>query len=415
MSEWRAERIRRRMSRSKRTRTIAERRDVGFGVDGEERGRQNRISFFMKRSDVQGAVTDLFERLIAENKERGLQAAVYYRGELLVNAAAGVADAARGNAVTTETLFPAFSCGKGVTATIIHRLVERGVLAGYDQPVADVWPEFAANGKAGVTLRQVLDHTAGLQLVPVSVGFGMLGNWDAVCAEIAARAPAWTPGSQRDYQAITQGWILGEAACRATGKTFEQLLEEEIRAPLGVRGIFMGIPDEVESRVAVLEEIGPVQAFPAVDYPQAIPNWVQPLYAWMNRPDVRRACVPASNSIVTAHDLARHYAALCPGGVDCVELVTPERMAQVVTVQDQAVPTTMGLRGLGFGLGGEDSVMGRRTTCFGHGGFGGSLGFGDLDNRLAVGFVRNRLRDPSGVDTARLVVETVRRGLGIDA
>jgi CubicO group peptidase (beta-lactamase class C family) len=326
---------------------------------------------------------------------------------------AGHADPERWTKVSADTLFPVFSCGKGVTATLIHRLVERGVLD-YEQTVASVWPEFAANGKDGVTLKHVLNHTAGLHLISPKLGYDRMCDWDAVCAEMAAMAPAWAPGSQREYHAITQGWLLGGMACRATGKTFEQLLEEEIRAPLGLKNTFIGMPDAVESRVALLEEIGEMQEFPAVDYPQSIPNWVQPLYQFMNRADVRRACIPASNGIMTARDLARHYAALCPGGVDGVELLSPARLALALEQVDATVPTTMGPRGLGYGLGEEGSSMGTRPTCFGHGGFGGSLGFADLDQGLAVGFARNRLRDPSGVDTVRLLVETVRGNLSLN-
>lgn len=364
----------------------------------------------MKFSGVQDEVQGLFDRLVAENKELGLQATVYFRGEPVVDAVAGVTGPGGGTKVGRDTLFPVFSCGKGVAATLIHRLVDRGVM-NYEQPVASVWPEFAANGKAGVTLKHVLNHTAGLHLISPGLGYDRMCDWDAVCAEVAAMAPAWTPGSRREYHAITQGWILGGMASRATGKTFDQLLEEEIRAPLGLKNMFIGIPDAVEPRVAVLEEIGSEQEFPAVDYPQSIPNWVQPLYRFMNRPDVRRACIPASNGIMTAGDLARHYAALCPGGVDGVELLSPSRMQKALEQVDATVPTTMGPRGLGYGLGEEGSAMGRHKTCFGHGGHGGSLGFADLDHGLAVGFVRNRLRDPSGVDTVRLLVETVRRCL----
>lgn len=362
------------------------------------------------RVEAQTEVRRLFDRLVAEDKERGLQAAVYFRGELVVNVSAGLADPARGAAVTDETLFPVFSCGKGVSATIMHRLVERGVLA-YDQPIASVWPEFAANGKGGITLQHALNHTAGLHLMSPALGYATVCDWEAMCAEIAAMTPAWPAGSQREYHAISQGWILGGMACRATGKTFEQLLEDEIRAPVGLKSLFMGIPDAVEPRVAVMEEIGEEQFFPVVNEPQSIPNWVQPLYRFMNRADVRRACIPASNGIATAHDLARHYAALIPGGVDGVELLPPARVARALEQVDTTIPTTMGPRGLGYGLGEDGAAMGTRLTCFGHGGYGGSLGFADLDHGLAVGFVRNRLRDPSGVDTARLLVETVRRCL----
>lgn len=364
----------------------------------------------MKSSYVQSEVQQLFDRLVAEDKECGLQATVYFRGERVVDAVAGRVDPAGETKVTGDTLFPVFSCGKGVTATLIHRLVERGVLA-YEQAVASVWPEFASNGKEGVTLKHVLNHAAGLHLISPKLGYDRMCDWDAVCAEMAGMAPAWAPGSQREYHAITQGWILGGMACRATGKTFEQLLEEEIRVPLGLKNTFIGIPDAVESRVAVLEELGPEGDFPEVDYPQSIPNWVQPLHHFMNRADVRRACIPASNGIMTARDLARHYAALCPGGVDGVELLTPAWVALTLEQVDKAVPTTMGPRGLGYGLGEAGAAMGTRPTCFGHGGYGGSLGFADLDYGLAVGFARNRLRDPSGVDTVRLLVDTVRRCL----
>jgi CubicO group peptidase (beta-lactamase class C family) len=372
-----------------------------------------RARYPMKTSDVQRDVQRLFDQLIDENNERGLQTAVYYRGELVVNVAAGRSSATTDAPVTPETLFPVFSCGKGVTATIIHRLVERGVLD-YGQRIAELWPEFSVNGKESVTLRHVLDHSAGLHLVPNGIGDDGVGDWASVCAKIAAMSPAWTPGSQREYHAITQGWILGETACRATGNTFEQLLDAEIREPLGLKNTYMGIPDEVEPRVAELEEVGPAVDFPAVDYAQAIPNWVQPLYAWMNRPEVRRACVPASNGIMTAGDLARHYAALCPGGVDGVELLTSRRMSLALEPADPSVPTTMGPRGLGYGLGEPGAAMGSRPACFGHGGHGGLLGFADRDHRLAVGFVRNRLRDPSGVDTVRLLLEIVRRGLNAE-
>lgn len=366
----------------------------------------------MKPSVAQNEVQRILDRLVAEGKERGLQAAVYHRGERIVDAWAGTTDATDARPVDGETLFPVFSCGKGVTSTIIHRLVERGVLA-YGNAIADVWPEFAANGKAGVTLSQVLNHTAGLHLVEPGIARVPIGDWGAVCAEIAAMRPAYEPGSRRDYHAITQGWILGETARRATGKTFEALLEDEVRAPLGLKSMFIGLPDSEQARLATLEEIGDEPEFPEVEVAKAIPDWVQPLYRWMNRADVRRACVPASNGIMTARDLAKHYAALCPGGVDGVELLSPARVAMATEQIDPQLPTSMGPRGLGYGLGGEGAVIGLRATCFGHGGHGGSQGFADPENRLAVAFLRNRLRDPSGTDTVRLVVDAVRQTLGI--
>ncbi len=54
-----------------------------------------------------------------------------------------------------------FSATKGVASTVIHRLADRGLID-YDAPVAEYWPEFGANGKAQITVRDVMRHRAGL-------------------------------------------------------------------------------------------------------------------------------------------------------------------------------------------------------------------------------------------------------------
>src|ERR1700722_20865411 len=101
---------------------------------------------------MQNRIQTLLDCLVAEGKERGLQVAAYVDGKLVLNAWAGVADADSGRAVDADTLFPVFSTTKGMAATIIHLLVERGQLS-YDEPIAKVWPEFGAHGTGGITLR----------------------------------------------------------------------------------------------------------------------------------------------------------------------------------------------------------------------------------------------------------------------
>src|SRR5262245_5018069 len=110
--------------------------------------------------DIQGQVQRLLDELVGSGAELGLQAAAYHRGELVVDAVAGAADPGTGRPVTPDALFYAASTGKGVTATVVNVLVERGVLE-YDAPVSRWWPEYAAHGKQGTTLRHVLTHSAG--------------------------------------------------------------------------------------------------------------------------------------------------------------------------------------------------------------------------------------------------------------
>lgn len=325
----------------------------------------------------------LLNRLVEEGRERGVQVTAYVNGQLAVDAWAGIADATTGCPVQGDTLFPVFSTTKGIAATLIHRLVEAGKLT-YQTRIADVWPEFGAQGKGEITLDQALCHTCAIPYMPPGIELAELHDWSAMCEAIAQLKPAWTPGTRAEYHAVNYGWIVGEVAHRVDGRPFAQQVQEEICRPLGIKDLFVGIPDEVEPRVAVLEEIfdGP-QNPPNPEEPQTVSPCMQPLHAWMNRPDARRACLPASNGIMNARSLALHYAALLPGGVDGVELLPPERVRRAIQFQGDVYPMRVG----GYHFYGD--YQEGRLPVFGHNGYGGSLGFADLQCGLAVGITKN--------------------------
>src|SRR5476649_292240 len=117
---------------------------------------------------LQETIQNSLNTAVAGGKERGVQVAVYLEGKLAVDAWAGVADVRTGSPVDGDTLFPVFSTTKGIFSTVIHILAERGKLD-YDTPIAAYWPEFAANGKEGITMRHVLSHMAGLPYMPDGV------------------------------------------------------------------------------------------------------------------------------------------------------------------------------------------------------------------------------------------------------
>lgn len=169
--------------------------------------------------------------------------------------------------------------------------------------------------------------------------------------------------------------------------------------------MFAGIPDDVEPRVAVLEEYGLEPQQPDDGLPRSVPLALGPLHAWMNRPDVRRACIPASNGIMNAVAIARHYAALLPGGVDGIHLLTPERIKLATEPQKPDHPQSEDYRkdwGLGYHTGGE---LYRDESAFGHGGYGGSNGFADPRCRLAVGLTKNLFHKD---DTVKLIIDELR-------
>jgi CubicO group peptidase (beta-lactamase class C family) len=247
--------------------------------------------------------------------------------------------------------------------------------------------------------------------MPTGIGHAELCNWETMCAAIADLKPISPPGMVYAYHAITYSWTVCEVARRVDGRPFAQMLHDEICVPLHItQEMFVGIPDEAEPRVAILEakdDPSANQPLPHDATPQAIPALVQPLHVWMNRPDARRACIPASNGIMTARAIARHYAALLPGGVDGIELLPPERIRLATEPQwpgnHQPGSPPPGHR-LGYGVGTPFSATG-----FGHGGYGGSIGFADVEPGLAFGFTRNRFVSDTSLPR---IVETLRKALG---
>ncbi len=345
------------------------------------------------QNELQDKIQALLNRLVAEGKERGAQVTIYVDGKLAADAWAGVADVRSGAPVDGDTLFPVYSTTKGIVATVIHLLAERGQLD-YDKPIAYYWPEFAANGKEGITVRHALSHGSGIPYMPEGVDHEQLCDWDTMCRLVAQLKPAWAANEILRYHPVTFGWILGEVARRIDGRAFQPFVEAEICRRLGITTMFAGIPAELESRVAFLEEYYEPQPPPATPPPppnpaeQDIAPCMNPLTGWMNRSDSRQACIPASNGIMNARAIARHYAALLPGGVDGVELLPPERIRLAL---EQQIPTSGYEEGVTppFGLGYRYWEGGSKTG-FGHGGYGGSAGYADPRYKVAVGITRNR-------------------------
>src|SRR5215207_5720854 len=135
-------------------------------------------------NDIQYQVQQAIDQLVESGAERGLQVAVYRHGEPVVDAVAGVADPATGRLVTSETPFFSYSIGKGVAATVVHVLAERGAIA-YDTPIAELWPEFGAHGKDKATVRHVLSQSVGVPGLPPGLTVDDLCDWDKMCAIIA--------------------------------------------------------------------------------------------------------------------------------------------------------------------------------------------------------------------------------------
>jgi CubicO group peptidase (beta-lactamase class C family) len=363
------------------------------------------------------AVKDAFRQNFEAGHETGAAFCLHVDGRKVVDLYGGSfdGDGGGGRPYDEDTLQLVFSSTKGATAACANLLAQRGELD-LASPVARYWPEFGQLGKGEIPVLFLLSHQAGLPAVDATLSPAEVQAWDPVIAALEAQPPLWEPGTAHGYHALTYGWLVGEIVRRVTGRTLGTFFAEEIAQPLGLE-FWIGLPEEHEHRVSPV--IGGV-------LPQgegggaAGPSFSSTLLArtlnvggafsdpgWANRRAWHAAEVPAANGITNAVSLSRLYAGLI-GTVEsgpAAPILTKDQVDQARLVRtfgaDQvfaSVGFTMKQHiGQGFWVSSPFSPFGGAGS-FGHSGAGGSYGFADPENRLAVGYVMNRMSTGMTVD-----------------
>ena len=338
-------------------------------------------------------VRDAFTANFEDGGELGARFALAIDGEIVVDLMGGHADRKREVVFGADTLTPLFSTTKAVAALMVARLVDEGRLA-YDQPVADVWPEFAQAGKAEVTVEQALSHQAGLSGFLDETDPTTWFDWDATCAKLAAMAPIWPVGSASGYHPITFGYLAGEIFRRVDGRTMGTALREDIAGPLGL-DLWIGLPDSEHERCAELMRPSALPKFGAMnDAVKAafLTPWAAP--GGRGTADWRRVEIPSANGHATAPALARLMGALATGGtLDGRSLITPAGIkaasAERIVGQDLVLPFVISW-GAGFMRNTPNMFYGPNPDAFGHSGWGGSCAFADPATRVSGSYVMNK-------------------------
>ena len=352
---------------------------------------------------------------------------VYHRGRCVADLWGGVRDR-RGRPWLGDTMAPSFSTTKGVAATLVHILVDRGVLD-YEDRVAKHWPEFAQNGKAEITLRQVLAHQSGLYHIRQMIDHAdRMLDWEHMVHAIERAAPIHPPGERTGYHGLTFGFLVGEILQRVTGRTFAELVYEELVKPLRLDGMYVGCPEPALARAAeliassrrewnaqwlmgqplvwrALHQAGPAIACGArllgmqIDLSSLVdalaPRGISGFD--FGAEQALRVSIPAANGLFTARSLARMYAALAGGGeLEGVRLLSRATLARATEPQAEAreravIPIDMRWR---LGYHAVFTTRGVPYRGFGHYGFGGSGGWADPSRDLAVAMIVN-----SGIGT----------------
>lgn len=349
-------------------------------------------------ADIQGSYDELFSAVpsalagFVDDGDVGGAVAVFVDGQPVVDVWAGFADAGRTRAWERDTIVNVFSVTKTMTSLCALVLVDRGKLDP-DAPVARYWPEFAAAGKRHVLVRHLLSHTAGL---PDWEGpIEELYDWTTATKRLAGQAPRWEPGTAAGYHSLTQGFLVGEVLRRITGRSVGEFFAAEVAGPLGA-DFHLGLGPEHDSRVALTvpppgRDEDYTASAPSRDAAPTAPTTATALrlrdgnsIAW------RRAQIPAASGYGNARSAALVQSLLaCGGTVGGVRVLSPEGCERAREVQFEGEDLRLGMParyGLGYGLFG---------SALGWGGWGGALVWVDPDERTAIAYVTNQMREPA--------------------
>ena len=340
-----------------------------------------------------GKVKDAFARNFTERDEHGAAVTVYRHGKPVVDLWGGVADTRSGAPWQRDTLAAAFSISKAFTATLGHMAAERGLLD-LDAPVARYWPEFGANGKDGILVRQLFTHQAGLYYIDADLKPGDAYDWNLMTRLLAAQKPVAPPGGTPIYHSMTFGYLIGEVLRRVTGKTIAPLVREWIATPLGVDFHFALTDAEIARCAHLVMAPPPNPPLPVRGQPEIVALTSRGNAAGdrFNAESFRKAEVGAGSGHGTARGIARFFAALGNGGeLDGVRLLTAETVRKATKFQIESQDPVFGIHNrfaLGYQLNTPgEHPMGADMDAFGHMGAGHRIGFADRKTGLSFGYV----------------------------
>ncbi|KOV71136.1 serine hydrolase domain-containing protein [Streptomyces sp. MMG1121] len=348
------------------------------------------------------AVREEFTAFVAgERDDYEGQLCAYVHGRRVVDLWAGGA---------ADSLYGVFSSTKGAAHLVAALLVQDGTLE-LDRKVTYYWPEFGAEGKGSVILRDLLAHRAGL--VGIDAGFSPeeMADDRAIAERLADQKPFWRPGTAFGYHALVIGALAGEVVRRATGRTLQEVYEERVRAPYGT-DFYLGLPESEESRFRTVQPALPspeqqalIAAQPtgprtltSIAFNAHVPR-PGTLEEYVNSRRVRAGGQASAGGVASARGLAKMYAAAISEVDDRPPLLKPDTVAEVGQIHSvgyDLVARTHKSYGLGFQATADMWHPSLGAGSFGHSGAGGSQAFADPRSGLAYGYTRRRMVFPGG-------------------
>ncbi len=345
------------------------------------------------------AVEKGFKANFDQGLECGASFAATINGEFVVDIWGGYTDETKTIPWEKNTIAPVASTTKIMAALCLHILVDRGKVD-LNAPVAKYWPEFGEAGKENLPVRYLLSHTAGLAGFDDPVKMEDLLDSDYITSLLAKQKPWWKPGSMSGYHGVTFNFLLGEIIRRVSGKTLNIFFRDEIAIPLKA-DFHIGLTEKIFSRFA---------EFIASDIPETAllkniqqdlmfvrvfsnPHIISPLNP--KGLEKRARLETKIEGFGNARSVAKIAAIMaCGGEINKVRLLSLETIEKAIEEQIYAIDLVLGVPirfGLGFGLTSKERAFPNPRTFYWNG-TGGSSVIMDLDGKVSLAYVMNKMR-----------------------
>lgn len=327
------------------------------------------------------------------------QLAVYVGGHLVLDLAANI---------SPDSLLTVYSVSKALASLALAKLVDDQKL-NLDECVAHYWPEFAAEGKAKITVRQLLSHQAGLPETDLGLTEEQYLSDHGASSALAAQKPFWYPGNAHGYHALTLGPLMSELCFRITGQTIQQFYEANVRS-LAKADAYLGLPAELEPRVIELEaglpptpeqlaKYGPQPGFRPGPYAAHV--FGNAAGGIITSEAGRRFGLASASAMASARGLAEAMQWAVgygnpDGGAISASVLKEFAQAQVYG-NDTVVGNQIRSYGIGF-MKPTSSFSFGSHQAFGHDGAGGALILADPVGQIVVGYTLRRTEYPGGMD-----------------
>jgi CubicO group peptidase (beta-lactamase class C family) len=213
------------------------------------------------------------KRFVDEGQHAGIVMLLARKGRIVDWRTWGQRDLARQLPMEKDTIFRIYSMSKVITSVAVMTLHEEGRIK-LDDPVAKYLPALKAvkvfkGGTAAapvlapartpITIKHLLTHTSGfiygfgngpLDKIYNSSKIFDAGSMDEFVTQAAQLPLAHEPGTRFSYGINTD--ILGAVVEKVSGKKFEDVVDERICRPLGMRDTGFDVPPEKMRRLAIV-------------------------------------------------------------------------------------------------------------------------------------------------------------------